>query len=1650
MGIFAGQGISSGLIGGVGGSTASKTGGIRNQPAVIYDCLSEGPIEGLVSGPNSIIIDGNPAAGKNVAQYFQIFRSPNVAYNSTTKVVTDQGGGNMFADVTSAQGERTIQVVAAKKRATNASTTAGDTIITTGSAFFADGDQTNFNLNQFPQFIRVEGAGVDGTEFVGTIQEFINTTAVRVTSAPPTSVSNKNVSIDLVDTVASYSGSTATLTNGGGVTTSATAANLSPPTRVSGEPSVYNFNNFGWAFLPGTRNQQYLSTPKGVGSASSAHNIGTKLDQTDLTGIGYPTNSQLGVDLDISPNRSGEAGITRVASTGMNIADPGEVDHVRVTFEHAGMFSTKLKNGTTRKGFAEYRIVFSYKVDSEQEFTDNEVVVFGRKTLSSNTSDYYANTRFKSSTDGLITAVHDGTKSPFQSTVAFDISKYQPFVDYKIEIQRVSPVNQKENGWQQTNSGQVKSIENIITDKLKYPYTSYAAIVVDAEDFQSIPKRAYDIRGLKVQVPTNYFPRDEIHDETGARRAQASYTRNVTTGADTGSSVDWDGNFRGDKNTFDATSPNYNPVWTNNPVWIFMDLLVNPRYGLGKFINEDFDFTQIDKYTMFNLAKYCDELVPDGKGGTEPRFTTNLYIQKGEDALKLLKQLSTTIRGMLIWHNGQVTLNGNREKGAVYTFSKANVIEGLFKYSGSSKRFRTNEIKVSWNDPENSFKQASEIVTDDNEIARTGRVISKAITAFGCTSQGQAHRLGKWHLLTEKLEKEVVSFKTGINGGALRVGDVILIQDSDDSGIQLAGRVTTAVASTTTIIRPDRDLSSTLNGTDNFDLHLIYPSGGAYLGQPTATINSTVFREGDLVLNHANGTAITTQASASQLKDDAGAFVQVNWSENQRVETKAISAFNASSVTVSSAFSAAPDGEVMYAISGQTAQGASVAGSSKEYIITNIKESGKDLQYEISAAEYDRKKFSEIDRGWVIPDIPDVMRPPKRDEAVPVPRNLAVFVSPDSDGGDASESDPGVTGHKAVINWVHPISTRTDSDGNTIQDRYEHLSGYDIEHDVPLYDKEIRPNGFVREEIRNNTTNTFTVRNIQIGEEYRVRIRTVNTQGVTSEFIQTKFAFTGEQQTPRTAVTFGEGLNNSIMKGGTLSTGMSINTSTGLVSFDSSTYSFTPPSDAATINIASGNTNFTQQTFGSLSDGQTGFLLYDYDGNLARGATRTDPLRPLIVGTDNVATSNVSSEKYRFSFLKRLGQSNDDIVQASGTISADQFSSKITGSSTAFTTDFKVGDVVILDAAGTTRFFSRVSFIDSDTQMFIESGSDRAYSGVNIFRQALRFDKQKDAVIAEVTNTGGTFSLTNFASGNKGADGADGATGADGKKSVVSYVYHQASSSSAPSTPSATNYNISTNSFTGLTSGWSTTPPTYAAANANKYWYSYFRATEDTAGGNTASGSNLVFQASQQGIGFSGLVTFTSNDLTDGSSTYNPATVVNSGTTTIDGGKITANTITASQINAGEIALDSDLVSGTLPATAGGTGLTSVATLLNSNVTPASIGAHPTSTTIPTALSDLSGTLAASAGGTGLTSISTLLNSNVTASSIGLSNVSNLDAGGQVAAAFAADTSISAGRIQLGSALVITDSTSTSVTASSIDLDAASTLGPRIVIADSS
>ena len=277
-----------------------------------------------------------------------------------------------------------------------------------------------------------------------------------------------------------------------------------------------------------------------------------------------------------------------------------------------------------------------------------------------------------------------------------------------------------------------------------------------------------------------------------------------------------------------------------------------------------------------------------------------------------------------------------------------------------------------------------------------------------------------------------------------------------------------------------------------------------------------------------------------------------------------------------------------------------------------------------------------------------------------------------------------------------------------------------------------------------------------------------------------------------------------------------------------------------------------------------------------------------------------------------------------------------------------------------------------------------------------------------------------------------GGAGTSAPKSVVSFVYHQASASSAPTKPSATSYNISNNTFSGLTSGWATTPPTFAAGNANKYWYSYFTATENTAGGNTCSGSNLVFQNSLQGIGFSGLVTFSSGS--SGAITgYNPATIINANTTTIDGGKITTNSITANQMSANSIVLGSNAISGELPASKGGTGLTSITTLTNSGIT---INANGTLSGAGSGQVNKSGI---GLGNVDNTSDATILSGNLTGSVDGTA-VGTVKSGAASGATANQDTTLN---IQDG-ALPRAFGTSASLTAGLLNLGASS--GARIVL----
>ena len=1312
-------------------SGVKSSGLIRAQTAVIYDLLSEGPIEGLVDGVASIRLNDNPVANATNATAISPQKSFDAGYVHGTGVITDNSTGNIFSGASISDGTREVIVQGASKRTTSSiNCVAGNNIVlstNSGNMSFASSDVWD-GVGMQPM-IRIDGAGRNGGQLIAGITEQINTTAIRVDTVPMTTVTNTKAYIDLKDTIDSFSGNTATIT-AAGVTVANTGVQMGSPSRTEQQQPLYNYENFGFAFRTGEREQEWLPTPAGVGSASIAHSVsGGNIGTTQSTG--YPSASSFGFKETTA--YSGNALV--ITSAQMGVGNPSEVDAVKLTLQFNSMISQK-ENGKLGPGFAEYRVKFGYSRDGGSTYQD--VTKVGRATIATSTSSYHRNGRTKDAQSGVISAK---TKQPFNHVYTFDISKYQPFDAYRLTVERISAVNQKENSWQQQNGGTVKQVENIITDKLSFPYSAYAGVVVDAKDFQAIPKRSYEIRGLKVKVPTNYFPIDEANTATGVRRSTAAYTRNVTSGAEESSVQDWDGNFRGDQKTFtSATHANYELVYTNNPIWIFYDLLTNQRYGLGKYLDEDFDFSSIDKYTLFQLAKYCDELVPDGKGGTEPRFTTNLYIQKDESAIKLLKNLASQIRAMLIWFNGEVTLGMNQQKGAIYTFSKSNVIDGQFSYAGTAGRFRNNQIAVTWNDPENGYKQAVEVIEDHDEIAKTGKIRRKSITAYGCTSQGQAVRHGKYQLLSEQLEKEVVTFKTGLNALGLKPGDVIKVQDPDLQDIVASGRVTTSASSTTTIVRTDRDLTSFLNNSDNFKLHLIYPSGGAYLAQPLATINSTSYVQGDLILLDEDGATIDTQAKASNLKDDSGAVVQNFWSDDLRIETQAVSSFNATSVTVSSAFSAAPNAEVMYTISGETDDNVEIAGSFKEYLITSIKHE-QDMSLGITAAEYNADKYDAVDRGWKVPEYPDTLyKPPARADEIPAPIGLTAQIVPgSSNGGDNVGDGDNNNDYSIVLNWTHPTTQRTDSNGNNLVDVYEHLVGYNIQHNLDLENDDRDSNReFTSVFLDSNNKSDYVFNNVVPGAAYKFRVQTVATNGRTSGWVQRQVSFPDSAYAIFGQGAISAGMNHLIQKGGILTTVVNVNSTNGTTTFANTTYVFTPPNSVPAITVSNGNAAKTvQDGFNNLADGGTGFLLYDYSDT-------SDPLKAITLVEDTSAVDAATSAKYNYQFMAQLGASNNDLTQASGTVSATAGLPELTGSSTTFTSDFTEGDVIAIDTAGATRFMAKIVEIESDTSLVMDSSPSRAYSGKTVHKQGLTYDHLKDSILGQISRSGSTYSYTPF------------------------------------------------------------------------------------------------------------------------------------------------------------------------------------------------------------------------------------------------------------------------------------------------------------------
>ncbi|HCO3451387.1 TPA: host specificity protein J, partial [Escherichia coli] len=360
------------------------------------------------------------------------------------------------------------------------------------------------------------------------------------------------------------------------------------------------------------------------------------------------------------------------------------------------------------------------------------------------------------------------TTSQYLASVVVDNLPPRPF---NIRMRRMTPDSTTD---QLQNKTLWSSYTEIIDVKQCYPNTALVGVQVDSEQFGSQQvSRNYHLRGRILQVPSNYNPQTRQYSGI------------------------WDGTFK--------------PAYSNNMAWCLWDMLTHPRYGMGKRLGA----ADVDKWALYVIGQYCDQSVPDGFGGTEPRITCNAYLTTQRKAWDVLSDFCSAMRCMPVWNGQTLTFVQDRPSDKVWTYNRSNVVmpdDGApFRYSFSALKDRHNAVEVNWIDPDNGWETATELVEDTQAIARYGRNVTK-MDAFGCTSRGQAHRAGLWLIKTELLETQTVDFSVGAEGLRHVPGDVIEICDDDYVGISTGGRVL-AVNSQTRTLTLDREITLPSSGT---------------------------------------------------------------------------------------------------------------------------------------------------------------------------------------------------------------------------------------------------------------------------------------------------------------------------------------------------------------------------------------------------------------------------------------------------------------------------------------------------------------------------------------------------------------------------------------------------------------------------------------------------------------------------------------------------------------------------------------------------------------------------------------------------------------------------------------------------------------------
>ena len=1295
--------------------------GVTSQQVSVTDIISEGEIEGLVNAGSSIFFDDSPLFADGEGPTLSGETNHVTGATNSTSVTTNEAlsstilgefGVNflLVKDVVNTSIE--VGNVSFINASTNGSRTGFTATLTAGSAIFhADMLHNPANFKVISESMLEHGdASIklrlnSGEHIFGFISGFTNTQTVTftantgqniddlITSTEFASGNSHNISINMVYKISSISGTTITLTANPTVAFSQKEFTITAPT-VPTQRENNKHPDAEYQLRHGTLAQTPMTYLNGIGSASKPLTI---------SGGGVLTR-------DVAKS---------ITTTGFTGAQAGEVDEVRVLINYPGglYFVNEESGNTDRPCGAAYRFEVGIKRGSEGSFT----YVNAGGNLAP--GDYHASSIANNGSERLV-----GHEGMYKSAVSFeqviDLTPYQPFSDFTIRVTRVTNEGDDAAGTKTAHFGirkpagqalqtlgntkyagimasSITSATAIIKEKLNYPFTAMANVQFNSKQFQGLPRRGYEVEGIKVQVPSNYTTRKENKSNT------ATYT-----GA-------WNGNFRTEK------------VYTNNPAWVFYDILSSNRYGLGEWLGT----SDIDKYSLYRIGKYCDELVPDGKGGEEPRFTANLYLTKAADAYKVLKDMATIFRGMLYWINGEVFPVIDEKKSPVYNFSKANVIDGAFKYETTGSKTRANQYVVEWNNPESGYKREPLIIEDKQNIIKTGRVITEKAIAFGCTSEGQAIRYGRWKLWTAINQTEIVSFRTGIGAAFLVPGDVVNIQDADDFNIPFSGRLNSYTESGGNKLTLDRDIDAHLPTSGNtHKISLIVPKKVCILNQDSATVNGASLTRGDIVTTArltsggSQSTIIvssedTTRLNIGNALDDSNNSIELILQESTIVQERTLTG----SATVGGVSVAVPaaavDGRTTVQVTEALDEGSvsdltesiwvikqiqdagTVESSYQEYKILAIAEN-EDTTYDITAVEHSNLKFDSVDKDLTIA-VQDPIFPPEPSTSPPPPKNVFILRVPDRTRA----------GEEVVVQWEAPAD-------------YDHLKAFEITHNFTPDQSAIveRVDASVRRLAFNGLADGT----------YSADIRTVSTEekrsGPNQAFVELTDIFDGERL-------------DGLRKGGSSTSGLSLSGSS--VFFANDSYKIGPISNnphGSDQELRKGNhaSNATalSQSISTLSSGSWAgqkngstnyaYLFYDYSN---ASHPSNDVMRLVSWKVDRTLGVN-----YWYDADKYASNANNVWTNLSGTVAVAAGSNQVIGTNTSFTS-LDITRLIKLSAS----FGASIAFIESDTKLFLDRPSPSAISaGTTAQVDELAVDYRTDFLLGQATHQGSTFDFTSY------------------------------------------------------------------------------------------------------------------------------------------------------------------------------------------------------------------------------------------------------------------------------------------------------------------